>query len=217
MLAQFARVGRGATAFQVGRTGAGDAHDTGQGRGDQPCIDDMPGAQHQVDLAQVRALHIDKAVDQMQVHIQSGVNVQEVGNHRRQVPATERCRCIHANQPFRRMTQGSGLCPCQLQLADNPPCPFGEGQARRGRHHRVGAALEQAAAHRAFQAVDAPRHRRGCQRMATCCGGKAARFQYIQKQAQLIGQRIGIHRYALMRDWHSHCALLCVSAPESTA
>jgi len=111
---QLAGMGRGTTAFQVGRAGAGDAHDTGQGRGDQPGIDDMPGPQYQVDFAQMLALHVDKAVDQVQVYVEARVHVKKVSNGRRQVPSTEGSRRVHADQPFRRMAQRHRFGPRQL-------------------------------------------------------------------------------------------------------
>ncbi len=119
VFAEVSRMGRRATVFQVGRAGTGNTHDAGQRRGDQPGVDDMPGTQHQIDLTQVRALHVHEAVDQMQVHIQPRVDVQEVGDHRRQMPSTERRRRVHANQAFRRMAQGHRFRPCQLQLGDD--------------------------------------------------------------------------------------------------
>ena len=148
---------------------------------------------YQVNLAQVRALHIHKAVDQVQVHVQPRIHIEEVGDHRRQVPAPKRCRRIHSDQALRRMAQGHRFGPRQLQFTDNPSRPLGKCQPSRGRHHGVGAALEQAAAHGVFQAVDTPRHRRGRQGMAARGGGKAAAFQYIEEQAQLVGQGIRVH------------------------
>ena len=177
----------------------------------------MPGAQHQVDLAQVGALHVDEAVDQVQLHIQARVTGEEVGNRRCQMSATESRWRVNPDQPLGSVAQGHGLGAGQAQFGDDPPGPFGERQTGGRGPDRMGAANEQAAADRTFQAVDPPRHGGRGQRVEAGGGGKAAGFQDIQKQAELIGQRLGIHRYLLVRDWHSHCALLCVSALERTA
>ncbi|MCY1441771.1 hypothetical protein D9M71_581050 [compost metagenome] len=178
----------------------------------------MPGAQHQIDLAEVQALHVDEAVDQVQLHIEPGVEHQEIGNHRCQVPATKGCRRIDTNQAFRRAAQGHRLGPGQAQFGDDPPCALGKGQSRRRGAYRMRAAQEQLTADRAFQAVDTPCHGRRGQRMTARGGGKTAGFQHVEEQGQLVGQLIGVHgRFVLVRIWHSHCALLCVSVPEATA
>ncbi|MNI52463.1 hypothetical protein D3C73_1072460 [compost metagenome] len=202
MFDQLRRIFRHAAALQVVGAGAGDTHHARQRRGHQPRIGQLPGAQHQVDLAQVQALHVDKTVDQLQLHVEAGIKQQEIGNHRCEMSPPERSRCVNTNQAFRSTAQGHRFGPGQAQFGDYPPCPFGKRQPRRRRAHRVGTANEQLAADGAFQAVDAPRHCRGRQGMTAGRCGKAAGFQHIQKQTQLFGQLIGIH------VWLDACASL---------
>ncbi|MNF80421.1 hypothetical protein D3C84_626660 [compost metagenome] len=188
MLDQLRRIIRHAAALQVVGAGAGNAHHARQRRGHQPGIGQLPGTQYQIDLAQVQALHIDEAVDQLQLHVEAGIEQQKIGNHRCQVAPSEGGRSINANQAFRRTAQGHRLGPGQAQFGDNSPCAFGECQPCRRSAHRMSAANEQLAANGALQAVDAPRHRRRRQWMTAGRCGEAAGFQYVEKQAQLLGQ-----------------------------
>ncbi|MCY1441803.1 hypothetical protein D9M71_581390 [compost metagenome] len=97
MPGQFAGAGGDAAAGQVGGAGAGNAHHVGERCGDQTGVGQRAGAQHQVDLAQVAALQVDKAVDQPQLHVQARVGHQEVGNGRGQVAAAKRGRGVDAD------------------------------------------------------------------------------------------------------------------------
>ncbi|MCY1419751.1 hypothetical protein D9M71_353470 [compost metagenome] len=190
---QFAGADRYAAAGQVGGAGAGDAYHVGQRRGHQPGVGQGAGAQHQVDLAEVAAVQVDEAVDQAQLHVQAWVGHQEIGDGRGQVAAAERGGGVDADQAFGGVAQRHGFGPGQAQFLDDAPGPFGKGIARGRGAHGVGAAGEQTAAHGVFQVVDAPCYRRRGQRVATGGGRKAAGFQHIEEQAQLVGQGIGVH------------------------
>ncbi|MND75555.1 hypothetical protein D3C80_671800 [compost metagenome] len=146
------------------------------------------------------------------MHVQPGIGYEKIGDGRGQVAATERGRRVDADQAFRGVAQRYRFRAGQAQLFDDPSGAFGKGIAGRSWPYRMGAAHEQAAADCAFQGVDTPRHRRRRQRMTPGGGGEAAGFQNIKKQAELFGQGIGVHAAnLLLRKWHSHCALLCVS------
>ncbi|MNQ50441.1 hypothetical protein D3C85_643860 [compost metagenome] len=149
----------GCTAtLEVGRAGAGNPHHAGQRGGDHACVCHLPGAQYQIDLAQVRAVHVDEAVDQVQLHVQPGVQPQEIGDHRCQVPSSEGSGRVDPDQAFRRAAHGCGLGAGQAQFADDPPCPLGKRQPGGRGTHGVGTAYEQLAAEGVLQAVYAPGH-----------------------------------------------------------
>ncbi|MNI33546.1 hypothetical protein D3C73_875030 [compost metagenome] len=215
---QLRRVSRHATTFQVVGAGARNTHHARQWCGDKAGIGHLSGTQHQIDLAQVQPLHVDKAVDQVQLYVEAGVEHQKIGNHRRQVSTPECGGGIDADQAFRRAAQGHSFGAGQLQLRHNPPRPFSKGKASGCGAHGMGAANEQLAANSGFQAVDAPCHRRRRQRMTARGRREAASFKDIEKKPELSGQLRGVHvSVLLVRIWHSHCALLCVSPPSLTA
>ncbi|MNP20040.1 hypothetical protein D3C76_1125970 [compost metagenome] len=193
MLGQLRRAGGNPAGRQVSRAGTGNTHHVGQGRGHQTGIGQGTCAQHQIDFAQVRAVQVDKAVDQAQLHIEPGVGHQKVGDGRSQMAAAERCRRVDADQALRGIAQRHCLGARQAQFFDDAPGPFGKGVACRCRTHGVGAAYEQAAADSIFQGIDAPCHGGWGQWMAAGGGGKATGFQYIQKQTELFGEGVGVH------------------------
>ena len=85
-----------------------------------------------------------------------------------------------------------------MQLRENASGAFGKGQTCGGGAHGMGAAAEQGAAQRTFQGIYAPGYRRRCQWMAARRCGKAASFQYVEKQIELLGQAIGVHHQVLL-------------------
>src|SRR3990167_588644 len=172
---------------QVTRAGADHPHQRREGGGDQAGVGQRADAQHQVDFAEVGAVQVDEAVDQAQLYIQPRIGDEKFGNRRCQVaPAEWRWR-VDADQALWRAAQRYGLGTGQVQLREDAPGALGKGLSRRGGAYRVGAATEQAAAERALQGIDPSGHGRRGERMAPGGGGEAAAFQYVEKQAELVG------------------------------
>ncbi|MNN59081.1 hypothetical protein D3C81_1741720 [compost metagenome] len=128
-------------------------------------------------------MQVDEAVDQAQLHIKARVGDEEIGDGRGQVAAAECGGGVDADQAFGGIAQRHRFGAGQAQLLDDAPGPFGKGVAGRCGTHGVGAAGEQAAAHGAFQVVDAPGYGGRGQRVAAGGGRKAAGFQHIEEQA----------------------------------
>ncbi|MDT4878859.1 hypothetical protein FQZ97_1144910 [compost metagenome] len=82
-----------------------------------------------------------------------------------------------------------------MQLREYAPGALGKGLSGRGDAYRVSAATEQAAAKRALQCIDSSGHGRRGERMAPGGGGETAAFQYVEKQAELVGQGVGVHAW----------------------
>ncbi|MNL50830.1 hypothetical protein D3C87_1738780 [compost metagenome] len=119
----------------------------------------MPGAQHQIDLAQVQALHVNETVDQVKLHIEAGIEHQKIGNYRRQVSPAKRGRGIDTNQAFGCAAQRHRFGPGQTQFRDDAPRALGKRQPRGRSAYRMGTANEQLTADRAFQAIDTSGYR----------------------------------------------------------
>ena len=146
-------------------------------------------------------MQVDETVDQAQLHVQARIGHQEIGDCRRQVTAAKGRWGIDADQAFRGTAQRNGLGAGQAQLFENAPGAFGEGIAGRGGAYGMGAAGEQAATDGALQVVDAPSHGGRGQWMAASRSRKAPALQHIKKQAQLVGQGIGVHgHFAFARN-----------------